>query len=61
MRSLVLEVARHCLIPLAIATFCVELSGFATSDAEKQRAADIARGVKNVKMVRNNIVVKAPS
>ena len=38
----------------------VELSGFATSDAEKQRAADIARGVKNVKMVRNNIVVKAP-
>jgi osmotically-inducible protein OsmY len=38
----------------------VELSGFATSDAEKQRAAEIARGVAHVKMVRNNIVVKAP-
>ena len=38
----------------------VELSGFATSEAEKERAAEIARGVKNVKLVRNNIVVKAP-
>jgi hyperosmotically inducible periplasmic protein len=38
----------------------VELSGFATSDAEKERAAEVARSVPNVKAVRNNIVVRAP-
>ena len=36
----------------------VQLSGFAKSAAEKSRAADIARGVKNVKAVRNDIVVR---
>ena len=36
----------------------VQLSGFAKSDAEKARAAEIARATKNVREVRNSIVVK---
>jgi osmotically-inducible protein OsmY len=36
----------------------VQLSGFAKSSAEKNQAENIARDVKNVKSVRNNIVVR---
>lgn len=36
----------------------VQLSGFAKSTAEKAQAEAIARGVKNVKSVRNDIVVR---
>jgi len=36
----------------------VQLSGFAKSMAEKSQAENIARGVKNVKSVRNDIVVR---
>jgi osmotically-inducible protein OsmY len=36
----------------------VQLSGFAKSLAEKNQAENIARDVKNVKSVRNNIVVR---
>ncbi len=36
----------------------VQLSGFAKSVAEKNQAENIARGVKNVKAVRNDIVVR---
>ena len=36
----------------------VQLSGFAKSAAEKNQAENIARGVKNVKSVHNNIVVR---
>jgi hyperosmotically inducible periplasmic protein len=36
----------------------VQLSGFAKSTAEKAKAESIARGVKNVKSVRNDIVVR---
>lgn len=36
----------------------VQLSGFAKSQAEKNRAAEIARTTKHVKDVRNNIVVR---
>ena len=36
----------------------VQLSGFAKSVAEKSQAEAIARGVKNVKNVRNDIVVR---
>ncbi len=36
----------------------VQLSGFAKSNAEKMQAENIARGVKNVKGVRNDIVVR---
>lgn len=36
----------------------VQLSGFAKSTAEKSQAETIARGVKNVKAVRNDIVVR---
>jgi osmotically-inducible protein OsmY len=39
----------------------VQLSGFATSAAEKARAAEIARSVPNVKRVRNDIVVRTGS
>ena len=39
----------------------VQLSGFADSDLERQRAADIARNVPDVKNVRNNIIVKPPT
>ena len=39
----------------------VQLSGFATSQAEKDRASSMARGVSGVKDVRNNIVVRAGS
>lgn len=38
----------------------VHLSGFATSQAEKNRAAEVARAVPGVKSVRNNLVVRAP-
>lgn len=36
----------------------VQLSGFAKSAAEKSRAGEIAGGVKNVRSVRNDIVVR---
>ena len=36
----------------------VQLSGFAKSAAEKSQAEAIARGVKNVRTVRNDIVVR---
>lgn len=36
----------------------VQLSGFAKSAAEKMQAQNIAGGVKNVKSVRNDIVVR---
>ena len=36
----------------------VQLSGFAKSSAEKAQAEAIARGVKNVRAVRNDIVVR---
>ena len=39
----------------------VQLSGFATSAAEKTRAAQIARDVPGVQEVRNSIVVQAPT
>ncbi|MDO8720352.1 MAG: BON domain-containing protein [Polaromonas sp.] len=36
----------------------VQLSGFAKSTTEKAQAGNIAMGVKNVKSVRNDIVVR---
>lgn len=36
----------------------VQLSGFAKSQAEKDRAESIARGTKGVREVRNSIVVR---
>ncbi|QKV52071.1 BON domain-containing protein [Comamonas antarctica] len=36
----------------------VQLSGFAKSQAEKARAEQIARSTKDVREVRNNIVVR---
>lgn len=36
----------------------VQLSGFAKSTAEKNQAENLARSVKNVKSVRNDIVVR---
>ena len=36
----------------------VQLSGFAKSSVEKMQAENITRGVKNVKNVRNDIVVR---
>lgn len=36
----------------------VQLSGFAKSSAEKSQAEALARGVKNVRSVRNDIVVR---
>lgn len=37
----------------------VQLSGFAASEAEKAKAGEVARGVPDVKSVRNNIVVRS--
>ncbi|MFC4158410.1 BON domain-containing protein [Chitinimonas lacunae] len=39
----------------------VELSGFAVSDEEKERAAQIARQVPEVNQVRNAILVRPPN
>jgi osmotically-inducible protein OsmY len=39
----------------------VQLSGFADSEVERDRAAELARSVPDVKQVRNNIVVKPPT
>jgi len=39
----------------------VQLSGFAASQAEKDKAAQLARGVPDVKDVRNNIIVRTAS
>jgi osmotically-inducible protein OsmY len=39
----------------------VQLAGFATSQTEKDRAGQIARGVPDVKEVRNNIIVRPPT
>jgi osmotically-inducible protein OsmY len=39
----------------------VQLSGFATSAAEKSRAGEIAREVPGVQDVRNNIIVRSPA
>jgi hypothetical protein len=38
----------------------VQLSGFATSEAERQRAAQLAAAVPGVKQVHNSIEVRAP-
>jgi osmotically-inducible protein OsmY len=38
----------------------VQLSGFAVSEAEKQRAAQIASQVPGVKQVQNAVVVRPP-
>jgi osmotically-inducible protein OsmY len=38
----------------------VQLSGFATSEAERQRAAQIAARVPGVKSVQNAVQVRAP-
>ncbi len=37
----------------------VQLSGFATTQTEKDKADALARGVPDVKEVRNNIIVRA--
>ena len=39
----------------------VQLAGFATSQAEKDRAGAIARNTSNVREVRNNIIVRQPN
>lgn len=39
----------------------VQLSGFATSEAERQKAAEIAAAVPGVKQVQNAIAVKPAS
>lgn len=36
----------------------VQLSGFVKSDAEKTKAGELARGVKGVKSVSNDLIVK---
>jgi hyperosmotically inducible periplasmic protein len=36
----------------------VQLSGFAASQVEKDKAGQLARGVPDVKEVRNNIIVR---
>jgi osmotically-inducible protein OsmY len=38
----------------------VQLSGFATSEAERQRAAQLAAAVPGVKQVQNAVVVQPP-
>lgn len=38
----------------------VQLSGFATNETERVRAAQLAAGVKGVKQVQNAIVIRAP-
>ena len=38
----------------------VQLSGFATSEAERQRAAQLAAAVPGVKQVQNSVVVRPP-
>lgn len=37
----------------------VQLSGFATSEGERQRAAQLARSVPDVREVRNDVIVRA--
>lgn len=37
----------------------VQLAGFATSQSEKDKAAELARAVPDVKEVRNNIIVRS--
>jgi osmotically-inducible protein OsmY len=37
----------------------VQLSGFVTTQSEKERAADMVRAVPGVRSVRNDIVVRA--
>jgi osmotically-inducible protein OsmY len=36
----------------------VQLAGFATTESEKARAAQIAQGVNGVRNIRNNIIVR---
>jgi len=47
---------------IAVETFkgTVQLSGFANSSTESQRAVELARSVKGVKSVKNDILLKAP-
>jgi len=39
----------------------VQLAGFATSQAEKDKAGQIARSVPEVRELRNNIIVRVPA
>lgn len=36
----------------------VQLSGFVTSDKEKDRAAELTKGVPGVKSVKNDLIIK---
>ena len=45
-------------ISVATLNGVVQLSGFAKSGAEKAQAGNLARNTKNVREVRNNIVVR---
>ncbi len=38
----------------------VQLSGFAVSEAERQKAAQLAAAVPGVKQVQNSVIVNAP-
>ncbi len=38
----------------------VQLAGFAATQSEKDKAGQLARGVPDVKDVRNNIIVRTP-
>jgi len=39
----------------------VQLSGFATSESERARAMQLARSVPDVRDVRNDVIVRAPT
>ena len=39
----------------------VQLSGFATSETERARAVQLARSVPDVRDVRNDVIVRAPT
>jgi len=45
-------------VDVATANGVVQLSGFATTEDEKQRAAQLAQGVPGVTSVQNNVTLK---
>ncbi len=59
-KSLFVEDKTVSALQISVETYkgTVQLSGFANTQAESKRAAEIAASVKGVKEVKNNIVVK---
>jgi osmotically-inducible protein OsmY len=62
-RAAIVKDPQLSLFNIDVTTFrdVVQLNGFVNTEAEKQRAADVARQVEGVRQVQNNLQIKPPA